>query len=488
MASIPNTLYPTIAVSFFTLGCKLNQAESEALAAAWSAQDFQVSAGLEDFVRPAQDLQLAIINTCTVTSKAEQKARRLIRKILRDVPQSILLVTGCYAQLNKADLLALEQECRSDTQEQQVPQRLFVVPGSQKNEIQKLPAALSSASQILDSTTLSLFISDFFSKHVQAACASLPPPMTEKPFFAPAHFTFHSRAFIKIQDGCDKRCAYCRVSLARGPSVSLEGARALETLQALEAADYQEAVVSGVNIVQYRDDSSGLDLAGLLAFLLRGTTHIRLRLSSLEPDTCSERLLEVLSEKRIQPHFHLSIQSGSQSVLQRMRRSYTPSDISRLCASLRTIKTDPFMACDIIAGFPGESPDDFELTYTLCKDIRFAFIHAFPFSPRPGTEAAAFTGRVSEREATERVKRLGALAKAGKRAYIERWLNKEQHVLIEAGNQGVSDNYLRLDLSGNPLPFPLVGSRVRCRILPLAEAQKSSLQSRFDARAVLDGV
>ncbi|GHU53449.1 hypothetical protein FACS1894200_13990 [Spirochaetia bacterium] len=171
-----------------------------------------------------------------------------------------------------------------------------------------------------------------------------------------------------------------------------------------------------------------------------------------------------------------------------MRRFYTPSDISRLCASLRTIKADPFVACDIIAGFPCESPDDFELTYTLCKDSRFAFIHAFPFSPRPGTEAAAFSGRVSEREATERVKRLGALAKAGKEAYIERWLNKEQSILIEAGNQGVSDNYLRLDLSGNPLPLPLIGSRVRCRILPLTDAKESSLQSRFDARAVLDGV
>ncbi|MDR1903193.1 MAG: tRNA (N(6)-L-threonylcarbamoyladenosine(37)-C(2))-methylthiotransferase MtaB [Treponema sp.] len=522
-----------LSVSFYTLGCKLNQLESESLASQFRDKGFKVLSwalpgGEGGTVRACTDragcgdaADIYVINTCTVTSKAEQKARRMIRKALRDSPCSIVIATGCYAELDKPEIEALGSAGR-----------LFVIPGSRKSALLSLPAFLAEAGGLEDPARIrglaALWFSRFMDASTPPACAlkgssagdpppeelsenrqdaspRLPAAFEFEPFsFVPSRFSFHTRAFLKIQEGCDNRCSYCRVSLARGRSRSLEAAEVLDRVKRLENQGYAEAVLTGVNISQYRDVSPGQggsaaepldspDLAYLLKRLLRGTDRIKLRLSSIEPDAIHERLLETISSPRIQPHFHLSIQSGSSFILERMRRSYSPEEVIRKIGQLRLVKGDPFIACDIITGFPGESEAEFEKTCILCKEAGFAWIHAFPYSPRRGTEALDFKGKISEREAAVRVKRLIDLAGEGRRAYISRWLGREVDAVIEeccikadeieAGTApyaaGLSDNYLKLLIRTNGKPSPPRGSILRCRLRCLPGGQSS----RFDVTA-----
>jgi threonylcarbamoyladenosine tRNA methylthiotransferase MtaB len=510
-------------VSFYTLGCKLNQLESESLADRFRDKGFKVLACLSGTDRVDCGADICVINTCTVTSKAEQKARRIIRKALRD-PGGVVIVTGCYAELDKSEIEALEEDSGG---------RLFVVPGSRKSGLLDLPTFLAGEGGNSEAPQVRGLVALWFSRFMNAAVnhngavkdspvKELPPegrlenqknlsdrlPDASGPFgFAPSRFSFHTRAFLKIQDGCDKRCSYCRVSLARGGSRSLEAAEVLERVKRLENQGYAETVLTGVNISQYCGVRSGqaalaptypldlLDLAGLLKYILSGTERIKLRLSSIEPDAINERLLEALSFPRIQPHFHLSIQSGSPLILERMRRSYSPEDLIRKIGRLRSVKDDPFIACDIITGFPGENQAEFEKTYALCREAGFAWIHAFPYSPRQGTEALGFKGKISEREAAVRVERLIDLAREGRRAYIGRWLGREVGAVIEeyaseadeikAGTAlytaGLSDNYLKLLVRTNGKAVPLRGTALRCRLSALPCRQSS----RFDAAAEL---
>jgi threonylcarbamoyladenosine tRNA methylthiotransferase MtaB len=438
-----------------TIGCKLNQAESEAIADAFNRAGF-------DLVPRGETADILVVNTCTVTSKAEQKARRIIRKALKENPLCRVIVTGCYAQLDAEAIAALE----TDLPETRNPApRLFVVPGDLKPELLKLPGKFSPGS-------------------IRAG-----PEKTEvfgnqkgDPFaYEASGFSFHSRAFLKIQDGCDHACAYCRVTLARGKSVSLDSKVILNRLKELEGRGYGEAVLTGVNIGQYRG-GAGEDLAGLLVYLLANTGGIALRLSSLEGEGITEEFLDVIQNKRIRPHFHLSIQSGSKTVLERMGRRYAPEEIEKNIAAFRERKDDPFLACDIIAGFPGETRDEFEETRLFCERAGFAWIHAFPYSKRPGTAAASFKNPVSEREAAARVECLGALAASSRAGYVRRWVGRtveaigeKQERAVPGFSAAVSENYLRLLIPCNGAPPP-AGKPFFCRIAPLmGEA------ARFDA-------
>ncbi|MDR1654672.1 MAG: tRNA (N(6)-L-threonylcarbamoyladenosine(37)-C(2))-methylthiotransferase MtaB [Treponema sp.] len=444
-----------------TLGCKLNQLESEALAGAFAAAGFKVLSRPEGRHEEAADI--TAVNTCTVTGKAEQKARRLIRKLLRDCPSSCVLVTGCYAELDRKELerLAVESGALSATGER----RLFIIPGSRKKALQALAAFLASACPERRWELPSL-IQSWMDTHGDVQDEGGPDwPNPQSSFF-------RSRAFIKIQDGCDKRCAFCRVRLARGKSVSLKAEEALARLRDLEARGLGEAVLTGVNIGLYRAPAgkTELNMAGLLKFLLEGTDGIALRLSSLEPDEITEDLFEIIRSTRIRSHFHISVQSGSAEVLKRMGRNYGPETVEAAAARLRELRGDPFLACDIITGFPGEGERDFEETFELCRRIGFAWIHAFPYSPRPGTAAASMKPAVSEREAGKRVAALMELARQGRAAYIQRWLGRSVEAVCESGEDScffhaVSENYLRL-LCGSAFgeERPLPGRAFMCRI------------------------
>jgi threonylcarbamoyladenosine tRNA methylthiotransferase MtaB len=473
-------------VSLYTLGCKLNQLESEAVADAFRAAECSVIPWNED--RAAVSPDILVVNTCTVTSMAEQKARRVIRKALRDHPFSCLVVTGCYAQLERETLEGLAAGDR---------ERFFVVSGDAKDTLLDLPRFLAENAARTGEADLRRLVREW--SRSPGSASGTPAPHAEKApeqggretresretrfRFAPETFSFHSRSFLKIQDGCDRRCAFCRVSAARGPSVSLEAERVLSCLKAIEDRGIAEAVLTGVNICQYA--GSGLNLGGLLEYLLRGTTSVRLRLSSLEPDAVTEDFAEVLRDSRIRSHFHLSVQSGSPVILKGMGRPYGPEEILAAAERLRSVKDDPFLACDIIAGFPGETGEEFEKTRKLCERLRFAWIHAFPFSRRPGTAAFSYGNRVSERDAAVRVKILASLARNGKKEYVKRWTGRETEAVVEEREKkscfygATSDNYLKLLLSGD-FGGLQAGHSIRCRI---AELPVAGDFSGFDAAA-----
>ncbi|MDR0721715.1 MAG: tRNA (N(6)-L-threonylcarbamoyladenosine(37)-C(2))-methylthiotransferase MtaB [Treponema sp.] len=466
-----------VSVSLYTLGCKVNQLESEAIAHAFRAQGFKVLPW--DGSSEEQGADILVFNTCTVTSKAEQKARRVIRKALRDHPHAVLMVTGCYAQVARETLDALGREGGADAL---VANRLVVVSGDTKSLFLDLPGFLAKTMpEKVALISLSQWLREKGASQVSA---------TERFRFIPGDFSLHARASVKIQDGCDNHCSYCRVRLARGKSVSREADHIRATLQVLEAKGYGEAVVTGVNITQYRDTGrpreGALHLGALLRYLLAGTERIRLRLSSLEPEGITEDLLAVLGHPRIRPHFHLSLQSGSPRILEQMGRGYTPEDVEKGIRRLRAVKDDPFLGCDIITGFPGETEEAFEETYALCKRSGFAWIHAFPYSPRPGTAAYTYPGRVSERNAVLRVARLEVLGRAGRQAYSRRWQGREVEAILEASKRpkssfvaAVSDNYLKLLVPFPDEAPPPGGSAIRCRICRLPDRGEGF--SRFDA-------
>ena len=459
----------------YTLGCKLNQLESEAI-----DEQLTKNLNLRFIEQRAEDEEqliesgltdspsIIIINTCTVTSKADQKARRVIRKALRDYPEAVVIVTGCYAQLNKDDILKLSGDDKR--------QRLFVI----------------NKENVLD------FISSYNDLQSPVPSPRLPipdsrPSAPDSQFqFNPQRFSSHTRSFLKIQDGCDRRCTYCRVSLARGRSRSLDAEEVLSELRALEERGFNEAVLTGVNITQYRD--ADIDLAGLLERLLKGSGKIRIRLSSIDPDALNDRFFEVVRDKRIRPHFHLSLQSGSAVILAKMGRGYTPAEVEKTVERLRSVKEDPFLACDIITAFPGETEAEFKETGILCERLGFSWIHAFPFSPRPGTAACDFPGKAPEREAKRRTEILTGLGRKGRLAYLNRWKGRAVEAVIEAAGAGikpagampaVSENYLKLLIrpAGESASAGITpGGLVSCRI-----TDEVPENPHFDALAELIG-
>lgn len=457
-------------VHFETLGCKLNQIETESAATAFRAAGFLIDGAELDLPPDAPDnddrpdpslLQegtthpaLCIVNTCTVTGKAEQKARRLIRLLLRTWPLTPVLVTGCYAEVEAPAILAIDPG-------------VHVLPGSRKDELADLPAYLANALALRAGTDIADHLRDFLSRTVRDG----------RPFrLSTDNFMFHSRGSIKVQDGCNNRCAYCRICLARGPSVSLPADEVVARIREIEKAGWSEVVITGVNLTHYRCGSG--DFADLLGRILGETERISLRVSSLYPERIDERILPLLANDRVSPHFHLSVQSGSDRILKAMRRPYTARTVRDAVRRLREIKDDPFLACDIITGFPGETDEDFAETLRLCEESRFAWIHAFPFSPRPGTEAWGMRPRIPERIAGERVAALTALAELGRQAYNTAWVGREVYAISESGDdpessRALTANYLsmRIDTPGIPR-----GARILVRITGTGTA---SLVSRF---------
>jgi threonylcarbamoyladenosine tRNA methylthiotransferase MtaB len=400
---------------FYTLGCKLNQSETEALADAFCRAG-HAAAGFDE----AADLY--ILNTCTVTSKSEQKARRVLRKILAD-SRAPVIVTGCYAETEKDRLTA------------EFGGRVFVAGIREKSFLPDL--ALFLAERAADIPCADA-VAAFFS--------GIPENPGGGEFrLAAARYRFHTRAFLKIQDGCDNRCSYCRVCFARGPSVSLEAEEVLRRFRGLESGGYREIVLTGVNLMAYR--SGGTTLEGLVGRILSDGGGARVRVSSLEPEGVTENLARVLSHPRVCPHFHLPLQSGSDSVLRAMRRRYTAAGALDAVKLLRAAKPGAFIAADIITGFPGESAEDHRRTESLVREMELAALHVFPFSRRPGTAAWNMGGRAPERVVRERAAALRGLCEESRSRYAAAQTGRRLEVIIEktsaAGDwEGLSENYL----------------------------------------------
>ena len=396
-------------VYIYTLGCRLNQCESEAIADSFSKAGFSV-------VSSCDNADLAIVNSCAVTTKAEQKARRMIRLFSKSA--KAVIVTGCYAEVARKEV-------------QDLAGNVFVFDLAQKASILEL------ASHILAHDDIHIPLFDTiasFKKHNRSTFD-----------FDPSSFAYHSRAYLKVQDGCDNACGYCKTTIARGKSIFLDSDEAVRRALKLEKEGFHEIMLTGVNLTNY--DHSGLTIGGLMEKLLASVgPDMRFRLSSMEPDHVDDRLLDAIADPRVMPHFHIPIQSASPKVLEIANRHYSIEHVDYIISRLRSIKDDPFIACDVITGLPGEDEEDFMMTYVFLERNQFAAMHVFPYSPRPETPLYKVK-HPEERVRDERASRLRAMSAKHSHEYVARQLGKECEILVEGNGFGTTGNYLKAKIN-----------------------------------------
>lgn len=457
-------------ILFYTTGCRLNQIESESAARFFVDDNFSVSLKPLTAKSPVQDeVLLAVINTCAVTQKAEQKDRRIIRLLLEKCPKAVIVVTGCYAQLSREEILKMSP-------------RIAVLKGLLKSRLTDLSSVLKD---FIKDSGREKFDSVLFAQNLNEnlfAEKGTPVKVSENSFkLSTDSFLAHSRSSIKIQDGCNCACTYCTIHIARGGSVSLGVKEVVERVRSLEKAGQSEVVFTTVNIGQYKGEYEGqyYNFTELLHLCIKETEKINFRISSLYPEIVDEYFCQVISHSRVRPYFHISVQSGSDSVLKAMARNYDSEQVLRACEMLKKYKPGVFLACDIITGFPGETDEDFEQTMELCRRCDFAWVHVFPFSERPGTPACTMKNKVTQSLRDERAKKLGKWSAENKLRYIEKCAGKTFDAVLEtvkgkafqkSGDNlifhAVTENFLHCQISA-PLDYdyPEQGSQVKVKII-----------------------
>jgi threonylcarbamoyladenosine tRNA methylthiotransferase MtaB len=385
-----------------SLGCKLNQSEVESWARHLAAFGGQVVAN------PA-DADLCVVNTCTVTHVAARKSRQLVRRCHRANPQAQVVVTGCYAEMSPAEAAGL--------------------PG--------VSLVLGTA----DKERLVQTIAERLGLRPVAQSADVPPVPSR-----------HTRAWVKIQDGCDNACTYCIVHIARGRQRSRPAHEILAEIITRQAEGYQEMVLTGVHIGAYGREQ-GTTLAALIETILAGTEFRRLRLTSIEPWDVTDDLLALWANPRLCPHLHLPLQSGCDATLLRMNRRYTSTHYCDLVRRAREAIPDLAVTTDVIVGFPGEDEGEFAASAAFVTAMEFARIHVFPFSARPGTAAAAMPGAVPPQTKEERVAQMLGIARQSATAFHRRFLGRTMDVLWESGAagswSGLTGNYMRVEAASH---------------------------------------
>ncbi len=379
-------------VGFKTLGCRLNQFETDALASKFVGLGY-------DVVEDSKDTDVFIVNTCTVTNQSDQKSRYVVNYALNHGHTGMLIITGCMANHHKEQL------------EQRYP-NAYVVDNEQKSAIPELVEAHFNK-EIVPSNT---YQGGVFS-------------------YAPAAETFHTRSMIKIQDGCDNFCTFCIIPKVRGRAVSRSVEAILQNIRQVVAFGYKEVVITGVNISRYNYE--GIGFSQLLKRIVDIDLDFRLRISSIEPDSFDDDFFELLKHPKITPHLHLCLQSASESVLLQMRRMYTYKLYKRIVQRLRDINPLFNITTDIIVGFPGETENDFSKSLEAVEEIRFGHVHTFKYSKREDTRAARMNHLVSEKEKSRRSEILRKKAYAAKLIYRQQFIGSVQEVLIDT----LTDNY-----------------------------------------------
>ncbi len=422
-----------VRVAFATLGCKLNQYDTTELSALLEARGFRTV----PFEEPAQ---LYVINTCTVTARADYSDRQMIRRAIARNPEALVVVTGCYAQTNPGAVAA-------------IPGVDLVLGAREKYELPALLDGLEKRVRPL------VRVGDVFDDR-------RPAPVVPLRRFAPGY----TRAFVKVQDGCQHRCSFCVVPFARGKSRSQPAALVLEQVEALVAAGYAEVVLTGVDLGHYGWDLvPRLSLAALVRRLLDVRGLRRLRLSSILPAYFTRDLVETIAgEPRVCRHLHVPLQSGSERVLRAMRRPYDVRLYRALVERLAGALPDLGLGTDLITGFPGETPEAFAETETLVEALPFTYLHVFSYSDRRGTEAARLAvPRVPPEETRRRTTRLRQLSTAKNLAFRRAHLDREVEVLVlEHRNRagalvGLTGNYLEMAFEG---PDALMRGFARVRV------------------------
>lgn len=450
-----------------TLGCKVNQADSEAISEQMSTAGFMQ----RDFSEVAD---IYIVNTCTVTHLGDRSSRQLISQAHRRHPNALLVVTGCYAESNPGAVASL-------------PGVDLVVGNSSKESLVKAIAErwkagkVATAQELEDSNSSVQSISEYAwpvlpmlqlnTEHVGSdnplpfdSLEEEPQPDNPARLSPFSHASTivgtsntrllsRTRVQMKVQDGCNNRCTYCIVPYVRGRSRSRNIESVVEHVQRKVRAGFQEIVLTGIHLGDYHpDDDKERNLGNLIAALLRETEIPRIRVSSLEPEDFRLEWLELWENPRMCRHLHLPMQSGSDTILRRMARRYNSKRYAAIVTTAKRLIPGIAISTDIITGFPGESEDDFEQTYQLAAELQFAKAHIFRFSPRQGTAAARMKGQIKEEIKKARSERLLKLNDEDGQRFRQQFLGETLPILIEARKhgrwEGLTDNYLRVELEG----------------------------------------
>lgn len=398
-------------IAITTLGCKINQYDSAVIQDRLGQRHAFVP-----FDHPAD---FYIINTCTVTDRADREARQLVRRARRSSPEAKILVTGCYAQVNPQDVA-------------RVPGVDYVVG------LNRLEDLLRFVDHPRPDPTVLVAVSDV--KRERGV-----------PVLGTRALPGHTRAFLKIQEGCNYTCSYCIIPAARGLSRSVPPDQVLAQVRRLADAGYQEIVLTGIHLGGYGQDlKPRRDLTGLLEEIVAGGMIPRVRLSSLDPREVPDRLLDLIARSEVLcPHLHICAQAGEDRILKHMRRNYDTAYYRALLGKVRERLPEAALGTDIIVGFPGESESDFQRSLEFFGSLPLTYFHVFPFSVRRNTAAASLPGQVPSAERKERARKMRALGGEKKRAFLQRFLGRRVAVLIEekmdetsSFHRGHSRNYL----------------------------------------------
>lgn len=417
---------PTFTIA--TIGCKVNQSDSEAITASL------IDRGL----RPAdndEQANVVIVNTCTVTHLGDRSSRQAIGQGRRHSPHALIVATGCYAQVAPDEVakVAGVDLVVSNAAKDAIAETIIahLHGNSATGEMQVFPRTLPMAESV------EIFPDAINQDHLLADILG------------------RTRVQVKVQDGCDNRCTYCIVPTARGGSRSRSIADIVAFVQRKERAGIQEIVLTGVHLGDYHPTDQS-DLGDLIATLLRETGMPRIRISSLEPEDFKLEWLELWQNPRMCRHLHLPLQSGSDNILRRMARRYLSDRYRQIAQAAYKAIPGLALSTDIIVGFPGETGEDFSQTYAIAEELRFARMHVFRFSPRSGTAAARMSNRVPDPLKRERSDMLLELNERLSRAYRERFIGQEIEVLWEyprpTGWEGLTDNYIRVMLQRDAAP------------------------------------
>lgn len=420
-------------VAFYTVGCKVNFYDTEAIWQVFKEEGYEQV----DFESSSADVYL--INTCTVTNTGDKKSRQIIRRAIRRNPDAIIAVTGCYAQTSPAEIMAIEG--------------VDLVIGTQdRDKIMTYVKQIQDERQPVNAVRNIMKTRNFEELNVPS-------------------FTERTRAFLKIQEGCNNFCTFCIIPWSRGLSRSRDPQTVVEQAKQLVASGYKEIVLTGIHTGGYGDDMEDYNLTRLLWDLDKVEGLERIRISSIEASQIDDEMIEVLNKSsKMCRHLHIPLQAGENSVLKRMRRKYTTEQYAEKIRRIKEAMPGVAITTDVIVGFPGETDEMFEEGYRFMEELGFAEMHVFPYSRRTGTPAARMTDQVDEDVKHERVHKLIELSEKMQLAYAEHHVGEVLDVIPEReqkGNEGkgfimgYSDNYISIVFEGSE---ELIGQICRVKI------------------------
>ena len=418
-------------VAFHTLGCKVNQYETEAMEELFEKANYSI-------VRDEEFAHIYVINTCTVTNLSDRKSRQFIRRVRRINKDATIAVVGCYSQISPEEISKIEG--------------VDVILGtSQRNRIVELCEEAEKKNRQINIVESARSYQEFEEISVEDIKSK-------------------TRAYIKIQDGCNQYCSYCIIPFARGPIRSRRLEDTMTEIEKLADSGFKEIVLTGIHVASYGKDLGDINLDQAIKKISTIAGIERIRLSSVEPNIVDDEFMTTIVETgKACDHFHLSLQSGSDKILRRMNRKYTCNSFKEKVELIRKYMPDAGITTDIIVGFPGETDKDFEETLDFVKDIGFSRIHVFKYSPREGTAAARFKEQVNGKVKNERSRILIHLADQLSREFNSRFINSHMEVLYEVEDEnnpgvfeGYTSNYIRVKTKSDE---DLVGQILRTQIV-----------------------